>query len=227
MSKKSSKKPVAKRVGTALTHADAKVHEAVKPVQRSKPVQVIGALSELGDQPQLRILSALLIGGGIATANERLVKAGARMLVAHELTTAVKNQIKNRVDRTRPRSAETDEDREVRPGHSTEKEETSFPSGHSAGAIAVARAFSREYPEYAGPALGAAGLVALAQIPRCAHYPTDVASGLAVGALVEEGVHSVWSWAEDRAEKRAGANLTQEPAPAELEDLDANARLAV
>jgi undecaprenyl-diphosphatase len=218
-----SKKPVATRVGQALTHADAQVHEAVKPVQQSTPVRLIGMASEIGDQPQLRILSATLIAGGLLTSNDRLVKAGARMLVAHELTTAVKNQIKNRVDRTRPRSAETDEDREVRPGHSTDKEETSFPSGHSAGAIAAARAFSREYPEYAAQALGAAGLVALAQIPRCAHYPTDVASGLAVGAMVEEGVHSVWTRIEDRLR----ADQPREPAPAELEALEANAELAI
>ncbi len=218
-----SNEPVTKRVAKALTRADAKVHEAVEPVQASRSVRLLGAASEIGDQPQLRILSASLIAGGLLTANERLLKAGARMLVAHELTTAAKNQVKDRVDRTRPRSAKSDEDRKAHPGQSHDKEETSFPSGHSAGAIAVARAFSREYPEYAAPALGAAGLVALAQIPRCAHYPTDVASGLALGALVEEGVHSVWTKVEDRLR----ADDPREPAQAELEALDANAQLAI
>ena len=70
-------------------------------------------------------------------------------------------------------------------GRNTSKEETSFPSGHSAGAAAVARAFARDYPEHAAPAYAAAGALALAQIPRCAHYPTDVGAGLALGLAAE------------------------------------------
>jgi hypothetical protein len=32
------------------------------------------------------------------------------------------------------------------------------------------------------------GALALAQIPRCAHYPTDVAAGLAIGLAAEAAV---------------------------------------
>ena len=89
----------------------------------------------------------------------------------------------------------------MKPGRKRSKEETSFPSGHSAGAIAVARAFAREYPEYRAPALGAAGLIALAQIPRCAHYPSDVGAGLAVGVAAEAAVAALWpAAAESRGE---------------------------
>ena len=68
------------------------------------------------------------------------------------------------------------------------KEKQSFPSGHSAGSVAVACAFGAEYPEYRWPALAAAGAVALVQIPTCAHYPSDVAAGSAVGALSERAL---------------------------------------
>ena len=56
----------------------------------------------------------------------------------------------------------------------------------------AARAFAREYPEHAAPAVSAAGLIALAQIPRCAHYPTDVAAGMAIGWVAEAAVASLF-----------------------------------
>jgi membrane-associated phospholipid phosphatase len=108
------------------------------------------------------------------------------MLAAHTLATFVKDEVKERVDRTRPRSAgKPGKDAKPRPGDKTAKEETSFPSGQSAGGAAVARAFARAYPEHAGKAYAAAGLIALAQVPRCAHYPTDVGAGVAIGIASE------------------------------------------
>jgi membrane-associated phospholipid phosphatase len=115
----------------------------------------------------------------------RLARAGLRMLVAHELATAVKNFVKRRVDRTRPRSLSEGEAPEIRAGSNRAKEATSFPSGHSAGAAATARAYAREFPEHRAVAHAGAGLVALAQIPRCAHYPSDVGVGLAIGVVSE------------------------------------------
>jgi membrane-associated phospholipid phosphatase len=104
------------------------------------------------------------------------------MLAAHTLATLAKDFVKHRVDRTRPRSVrKPGKDAKPRAGRDTAKEETSFPSGHSAGAAAVGRAFAREYPERSVPAYGGAAMLALAQIPRCAHYPTDVGAGVAIG----------------------------------------------
>jgi membrane-associated phospholipid phosphatase len=174
----------------ALQVVDEAIAEATLPIQHNKAVQLLGTLSEIGDQPQVRTLSAGLIGAGLLTRNPRLARTGVRMLAAHELATAVKSFVKRRVDRTRPRSLGQGEAPRIRPGDSHEKEETSFPSGHSAGAAAAARAFQREYPEQATAAYVGAGLVALAQIPRCAHYPTDVGAGLAVGVVSE----SVSNW---------------------------------
>jgi undecaprenyl-diphosphatase len=105
------------------------------------------------------------------------------MIAAHLVATAAKNLIKRRIDRTRPHLLVDEGRYGMQPGTRKAKEVTSFPSGHSAGAAAVAAAFAREYPEYRLPAYAAAGTIALAQIPRCAHYPTDVAAGIAIGAL--------------------------------------------
>ncbi|WP_167737505.1 phosphatase PAP2 family protein [Sphingomonas parva] len=166
-----------------LLAADVEVVEAVQPI-RDNPV--FERLADLGDEPQLRILCAATMALGAFQQDRRLVLAGARMLAAHTLATFAKDFVKHRIDRTRPRSlgrAETDH--RLAPGRSRAKEESSFPSGHAAGAAAVARAFARAFPEAAAPAYAAGGVLAAAQIPRCAHYPTDVGAGLAIGIAAE------------------------------------------
>ncbi len=177
----------------ALLETDAAVADAAEELRGTPPVRAIAALSEIGDQPQMRALSVSLVAAGLLGRNPRLARAGVRMLLSHELATAIKNAIKNRVDRTRPRSREEAVDaHKMKPGDNHAKEETSFPSGHSAGAASTAWAFAREFPEYAAPAYVAAGGVALAQIPRCAHYPTDVGAGLAIGVASEAIVDAGW-----------------------------------
>ncbi len=157
---------------------------------RDPLVRTIGFLSEIGDQPQMRALCGLVIAAGVLRGSPRLARAGVHMLLAHSVATEAKNLIKHNVDRTRPRSRSGRDGHRMKPGKDRAKEETSFPSGHTAGAIAVARAFGRHYPEHRTAALAAAGLVALAQIPRCAHYPSDVGAGLAIG-IASEGLVSL------------------------------------
>lgn len=180
--RKTSKKPRAVR---KIEEADAAVAEVVAPVSQSAPVRFLSWLSEIGDQPQMRLLCKAVIAAGVMSKSERLAKAGTHMLVAHNLATEAKDLIKQNLDRTRPRSRDGGDDHRITPGTDHAKEETSFPSGHSAGAIAVARGFARHYPEYQAPALAAAGAVALAQIPRSAHYPSDVAVGVIIGVAAE------------------------------------------
>jgi membrane-associated phospholipid phosphatase len=184
------------KASRALLAADEAAAAAALPYQGSPVMEALGRFASLGDQPPLRTLCAAVIAAGVAGNNRRLARAGVRMLVAHTLATLAKDYVKERIDRTRPRSkSQQGKDHRPRPGRDTSKEETSFPSGHSAGAAAVARAFARDYPEYAGPAHAAAGALALAQIPRCAHYPTDVGAGLAIGfaaeAVVDIGIRLV------------------------------------
>jgi membrane-associated phospholipid phosphatase len=179
----------AKRAGKAALRADAKAVEAVKPEPDSLPMRLLERFAALGDQPELRTLCGAVILGGLVSGNGRLARTGVRMLAAHTLATWTKDFVKHRVDRTRPRSnGKAGKDNRPSPGRSTAKEETSFPSGHSAGAAAVACAFARDYPQYAAPALAAGGALALAQIPRCAHYPTDVGAGLAIGVAAEAAI---------------------------------------
>lgn len=178
-----------RKAGRALLAADAAAADAALPYRGSAAMKALGHFASLGDQPPLRTLCAAVIAAGLAGGDRRLARAGIRMLAAHTLATLAKDFVKHRVDRTRPRSkGAAGKDHVPKPGRRTAKEETSFPSGHSAGAAAVARAFARDYPEYAAPAYAAAGALALAQIPRCAHYPTDVGAGLAIGLAAEAAV---------------------------------------
>lgn len=167
-----------------------------EPYTDAPPVRALDLLSKLGDQPELRLIAGTLLVTGTFAGNNRLVRAGARMLIAHEAATAVKNLLKTFIDRTRPRSAENEDAKKPKKGDHTAKEKTSFPSGHSAGAIAAARAFSREFPEYGPVAIGGAALIAASQIPRCAHYPTDVAAGVLIGLAIEEVASAAWNAAE-------------------------------
>ncbi|HWT12887.1 MAG TPA: phosphatase PAP2 family protein [Allosphingosinicella sp.] len=209
MTKKTDKDGPAQR----LMDADAAALAGAKPYRDTAAVRALSWYSELGDQPQMLTLSGGVLALGLARRDARLARAGLRMIAAHLLATAAKNFVKRRVDRTRPRSARGEDGHKPRPGRNDSKEETSFPSGHSAGAVAVARAFAREYPAYRLPAHGAAGLIALAQIPRCAHYPTDVGAGIAIGLAAEALVDGVWSGLS-RSGEAAGQDLEgSQPSP--------------
>jgi len=177
----------------ALLKLDDRSHQLVEEPADGALQNALQLFSKLGDQPQLRSIAGALIGVGVFSANDRLVRAGARMMIAHEAATLAKDQIKTQVDRTRPRSATSRDEKKVRKGSHTAKEKTSFPSGHTAGAIAAARGISREYPLAGAAALGAAGLIAVTQIVRQAHYPTDVLAGVAIGLLSEAAVDRAWS----------------------------------
>ena len=193
-----------KPVERALLQLDHRAHELVEPYADAPAITVFDWLSKLGDQPELRTAAGLLIAGGIIGANDRLTRAGARMIIAHEAATMAKDQIKTQIDRTRPRSASSRRDKKLRKGRHTAKEKTSFPSGHTAGAVAAARAISREYPAAGAAALAAAGLIAATQIVRRAHYPTDVVAGVAIGLLSEAIANAAWDAA--RMDERSTAN---------------------
>jgi membrane-associated phospholipid phosphatase len=189
------RKPI-KTAGEQLIGLDDRADEFFQPYTDTPPVRALDYSSKLGDQPELRLIAAGLMVAGTFSGSDRLVRAGARMIIAHEVATLAKDLVKTEIDRTRPRSASRRTDKKPRKGRHTAKEETSFPSGHSAGAIAAARAFSREFPEFGTAAMGAAGLVATSQIPRCAHYPSDVVAGIAIGLAAEAATSGAWNAAD-------------------------------
>lgn len=149
---------------------------------RHRPiVRIAGTLSEIADQPQLAAVCGLTIAAGLLRRDPRLTATGLRMLAAHGLATLAKGWIKDRVNRTRPRVAVEEDRYEMRPGTSEDGRDRSFPSGHTAGAIAAAASLVPHYPAASVPAFGLAAAIAAIQVPRGNHYPGDLAAGLVIG----------------------------------------------
>lgn len=176
---------------TAVERVDLDVAERTAPARRNPLVKAAGRISELADQPPLISICIATTLIGMVARNRRMTRAGATMLAAELLATQVKTSVKDRVDRTRPEAVSDGRDYKMQPGGSQESDDSSFPSGHTAGAVTVARAFARVYPEHRLAAYGTAAAVALIQIPRSKHYLSDLAAGAVVGIAAELAVDAV------------------------------------
>lgn len=166
------------------------------------PVRFASFLGEVADQPQLITASIATIAAGLVGRRPDMIRGGTRMLAAHLVATGVKSAIKHSIDRTRPAKAIDEGDHRFEPGDSDDHDLNSFPSGHTAGAVAIARAVSREIDGAATPA--ALGVAAVAAIQPVAgnHYLSDVLVGGAIGWASEALVDAVFNhFAPPPAEK--------------------------
>jgi membrane-associated phospholipid phosphatase len=190
MTRKKLKTPKAARRASKAERVDAAVSNRLMRYRENRIVRALGFASEAADQPPLLAASIATIGAGAVLHRPRLLRAGLRMLASELVATGIKAVVKHHVNRTRPRKMRKDGRYSLHTDSKGSKDEgpwNSFPSGHTAGAVAVARAATREYPE-AKPAAGlAATLVALIQLPRGKHFASDVVAGAAIG-LVSEAV---------------------------------------
>lgn len=177
----------ARAINTADRAATHKLAEA-----RDHPVvAAAGAVSEAADQPPLIALGVGTLVLGMVLRRPLLLRSGARMLAAELIATGMKHAIKRTIDRTRPEQAMTTGKRRFARGDSAEHAQTSFPSGHTAGAVAVARAVAHEVPGAALPAYAAAGAVGAVQMPRGRHYVLDTLAGAVIGYVAEAGAGAV------------------------------------
>lgn len=183
----------------AVEEADIAIAQSAAELQDRPLVKALGEASEMADQPPLIAISLATLAAGLLLRRPVIAIAGARMLAAHAVATGIKAQVKRTIDRTRPYVL-AEEDRYVirKAEQSDDTRFNSFPSGHTAGAVAVAQAIARTHAPAALPARLWAAAIAAIQIPRCAHYPSDVAAGVAVGLagdgavrLAERGVKAL------------------------------------
>lgn len=198
MSKKTKKAArKAAKADRRLTHRAAR--------RRDTPaMRVLGFLGEAADQPQLITAAVGTIAAGLVGRRRDLVRGGTRMLAAHLLATAAKSAIKRSIDRTRPAKALRDGSHRFAPGHSDDHEMNSFPSGHTAGAVAVARAVTREFDGAAAPAALGVGAIAAIQPAAGNHYLSDVIVGGAIGWIAEAVVDALFDSATRGAAKAFG-----------------------
>lgn len=171
----------------AIEKADRKVARKARAVSEKPAMKAIGQVSEIADQPPLYWLSAGVVAVGLATRNRKLARTGVRMFATEWLATALKSFVKHHIDRSRP-FAMLENGYVAQRGGSDKKELSSFPSGHTAGAVGLARAVMREYPQAATAASVTAATIAAVQVPRAAHFMSDVAAGAAIGFVAEEAV---------------------------------------
>ncbi len=155
-------------------------------------VKATGFLAEIGDQPQLVATSLGTVVIGLVARRPDMIRGGVRMFAAHAAATFVKSAIKSSIDRTRPEKAIEDGKARFEPGDSDDHAQTSFPSGHTAGAVAVARAASRDIDGAGAPAALVTGVVAAAQPLNGKHYLSDLVVGAAVGWIAEALVSAVF-----------------------------------
>jgi undecaprenyl-diphosphatase len=118
----------------------------------------------------------LLVAGGLAVlGGQRGRRAAGRGLIAIAIAAAVANgPVKLLVRRRRPSSRR-------RPTLIRTPRSTSFPSGHTAAAVAFVTGASAELPHLAPVLVPLAGAVAYSRVHTGVHYPSDVAAGGAIG----------------------------------------------
>jgi len=165
---------------------DIRIIEALRPLLETPLARRIGQLGRAGDDSLLLALSVTIGVAGLMARNGKLQRTGLRMLVAQLVAKGAKEIGKSSIDRTRPATQLNEGIYSAAMGASRQKALRSFPSGRTASALAVARAFSREYPRYTKPVLTAASLIGALQIPRRANYPGDVAAGAGTGMAAEK-----------------------------------------
>jgi undecaprenyl-diphosphatase len=178
-------KKKAVKAAKEVESADVRFASWFTPLRNRPGMKMFGKASDIGDQPPLYAICGGVLAAGVLTGDRHVAKTGLRMLAAHFLAIRMKNAVKRLVDRTRPRAMADNGRYELRKGRRTDSDFSSFPSGHTASSVAVARAVGRDYADLHDPALGLAGAVALAQVVRSKHYTSDLVAGAAIGIAAE------------------------------------------
>lgn len=168
-----------------LHEADVDLAVDAGQLRHTTFMAVAGPLSEIADQPPAFTLATAAMIGGIVTGRPRLARTGARVLASLAVATWIKATIKSKVVRTRPYKLLDEGHYETGLDGPDEGPYNSFPSGHTANAVAAARAIGRATPGARAPLyLGAAALGAV-QVPRGSHFAADVVAGAVVGLVSE------------------------------------------
>ena len=185
-----------KKAARTLERADRKITHRAAARRNTRTVKVLGAMSELADQPPLIVLGVGTIVVGMVLRRPVVVRNGVRMLASELVATKLKSIVKHSIDRTRPEKAIDTGEHRFAPGDSGDHEETSFPSGHTAGAVAVAGAVAQDVPKAVLPAYAVAAGVAAIQMPRGKHYVLDTVAGAAIGFVAQKLTSAVLRVAE-------------------------------
>jgi undecaprenyl-diphosphatase len=183
------------RLPTWLAEAeqvDRAVYGAVAATPTPSLDVAMRRLSRAADHSKLSMAASVLLATAGGPDGRR---AAARGLAAVAATSAFVNLLVKPIGR-RPRPDRAGEGvPAVR--HVAMPGSRSFPSGHSAAAVAFASAAGRELPVASVPLHTLAALVAYSRVHTGVHYPGDVIVGVLIGSVIADltgGVISrVWA----------------------------------
>lgn len=165
-------------------HKEHALLERVTGLAETRLVRALAPVAKATDEPPLLALGLGTLALGTLLGRPTVIRSGARMVASHLVATGMKTVLKASVDRTRPNVA-GDRPTLTKGSGTEDTDRNAFPSGHTAGAVAVAQAVAHEVPGAATPVRAIAGAAGALQVPRGAHYLTDVLAGAAVGWLAE------------------------------------------
>lgn len=143
---------------------------------RGHAAPVEGAMKALGLAGEYGAIWIALGLTGAAADPSRRARWGAASLVAPAAIVA-NFAVKKAVGRQRP--VITDH-----PALAKAPSKLSFPSAHATSSVAAAVAYSRVRPEARGPLLALAAAICVGRPYLGMHYPSDVAAGILLGALL-------------------------------------------
>ncbi len=170
---------------TPVEKADVAAGVALGRFRDHPVVEGAAKAGEVSDQEPLYAITGFTFALGLLLQDRRLAEAGGRMLGAVVLSAALKSVVKRNVTRTRPNVLMDEGRYETGVGGDEKKPWQSFPSGHTAGATAAARALARIYPDAGWACFATAAAMGLIRVAKGAHYPLDVAAGAVVGLAAE------------------------------------------
>ena len=103
-------------------------------------LRAVTAFGQLRDQPPLLAASGAVVAWGLLTGDHRLACRGGHLAASVALATLLKGTVKRALSRTRPNVLLDQGRYRVEPLGPDEGPWHSFPSGHTAGSVALARA---------------------------------------------------------------------------------------
>jgi membrane-associated phospholipid phosphatase len=162
------------RLLTGLRDADRSLSKGTASRIPPRVGTVLSALEEIAESAKLWCGAAAAMAWlGGRGGRKAAVTGLAALTVAQLISNGLGKQV---ADRPRPPKEWFPHDEvEDRPGSS------SFPSGHTAAAVAFTAAVAPTWPAAGAACALPTAMVALERVQSGAHYPTDVAAGAAVG----------------------------------------------
>jgi membrane-associated phospholipid phosphatase len=176
-----SARPGADRLLSDAGRIDRAVYRAVAATPTPRLDTAMRRLSRAADYSKLSIASSVVLTVLGRAEGRRAAVSGLACLAS--TSAAVNLVVKPLARRRRPDRAESGvpESRHVSMPMSA-----SFPSGHTAAAVAFASGVGRVVPLASVPLHGLAALVGYSRVHTGVHYPGDVVAGALIGAVVAD-----------------------------------------